>query len=312
MTILGSDGKPEYGKCTPKCGNQYYMKEEGLTCEKCDTECEKCSNNGAENCQMSNRGFLIDIDLITKKPVYIALNDTTLNMDDKYMEKGSGKIMSCVAPCKDCWTKDICKSCSKGFLEWESCVEKCSSNNTYMNPKTSACDPCPDNLIVCNSDGTPIIGSEEKCDAQCDGCWAGTPMYCRKCGKDANGNQLSTTFSEETSLMVCSASCKEGEFNYQGWCNSCPKGTTGCQFIEAGPLETITATSCDVDKTGMFLIQGHCKNEYVPGTYFDWQLGWYGFCDCNCEACDMKPNVCIKCRDELVVDPNTNRCVPDI
>ena len=141
----------------------------------------------------------------------------------------------CMSPCSQCVSSTQCSSCQTGYYltPFQTCVTNCSSlQNTgsqifayWLNPSTSACEPCSSSCISCSS------------STSCTQCVSPYHLYLFSCIFDCpsstfyNANNNTCTPCTKTNCQTCISSiqctvCIPGTaYLFNGDCvTSCPSG----------------------------------------------------------------------------------------
>lgn len=107
--------------CISICPNGFYADNSSLSCVKCTSPCEYCSNSSVYSCQTCISGYYL-------------LNNTCFATCPSNYYNSSGSCLVCVSPCFTCTTELSCLSCTNNtYLYQNQCLTQCPSGMAVIN-----------------------------------------------------------------------------------------------------------------------------------------------------------------------------------
>ena len=287
------------GECLKECPEHYYLKinENGVkTCEKCNINCDKCTDS--ENCVSCLNNYYFE----EGTKFCVPCENPNLIIGNECVQC---KVEGCNVCAKD--QPEICSICNdklslyngkcytecpKGLFKNGNTCDTCESNCLSCTGKDQ-CNQCDENHVIYN--GMCIEECPEgfrNSDGRCDRC---SDENCLSCPTSPLVCESCKTLTYENK---CYDTCPDGTFIYGNTCNVCQKNCLKCD-----------STQCFSCPKGSYIFEDKCVENCGDGYYVKDDRICISCSQKNCKVCDE--DNCIEPKDGFYLDDSDDEGVSE-
>ncbi|CAD5126539.1 DgyrCDS14640 [Dimorphilus gyrociliatus] len=286
--------------CGSYCKSCKYTKGIGITCNTCDTNAYKETNNNKSTCKLCSTSMAGCAKCSNKDTCTECISKAYVLTSSKSCTKCSSIHSSCLE-CKASSGTNKCTKCKIGYYIKDnscfSCPRNChtclETNNVvkcsrcmadYTVLASNACDKCPDNCLECEVSSSKLICKADKCKPKytrnshnlCSRC----PDKCNECTWNAANSRTECTGTNAIHSCIEKETGRSWGRKSDGTCAACPNNCDKCYFEKNTAITPVCYASM-------------CQNKYT----FDDISGICVSCPDGCEHCKKRPTglTCIEC-----------------